>query len=95
MRTAAGLDAGDAIRRQRPRAHQEFGIPFGVDVVGDRGDVVTLAHGLAEQIHQRGFFPILRGHRCRCEADRLSWTYLMPLSQRITPGVVPAKRRDP
>jgi len=55
MRAAAGLDAGDAIGRQRPRAHQKFGVPFGVDVVGDRGDVVAIAHRLAEQIHQRGF----------------------------------------
>ncbi len=55
MRASPGFDAGDAIRRQRPRAHQKFRIPFGIDVVGDRGDVVTLAHRLAEQIHQRGF----------------------------------------
>src|SRR6266576_4392066 len=55
MRTAAGLNSGDAIRRQRPRAHQEFGIPFGVDVVGDRGDVVPLPQGRAEQIYERGF----------------------------------------
>ena len=55
VRAAAGLDAGDAIRRQRSRAHQKFGVPFGVDVVGDGGDVVALAHRLAEQIHQRGF----------------------------------------
>src|SRR6185312_4678263 len=54
MRTAARLDAGDTIRRQRARAHQELGVPLGVDVVVDRGDVVALAHGLAEQVHQRG-----------------------------------------
>src|SRR5580700_5733232 len=54
MRASAGFDAGNAIRRQRSRAHQEFGVPFGVDVVGDRGDVVALAHRLAEQVHQRG-----------------------------------------
>src|SRR6185437_6614179 len=54
VRAAAGLDAGDAVRRQRSRAHQEFGVPFGVDVVGDRRDVVALAHRLAKQVHQRG-----------------------------------------
>src|SRR6185437_4085439 len=54
VRAAAGLDAGDAIRRQRSRTHQEFGVPFGVDVVCDRRDVVALAHRLAEQVHQRG-----------------------------------------
>ncbi len=55
MRAAAGLDTGDAIRCQRSRPHQKFRIPFGVDVVGDRGDVVTLPHRLAEQVHQGGF----------------------------------------
>ena len=54
VRAAAGLDADDAVRRQRARAHQKLRIPFGVDVVGDRGDVVALAHRFAEQVHQRG-----------------------------------------
>ncbi len=68
MRAAAGLDAGDAIRRQRSRAHQEFRIPFGVDVVGDRGDVVAAGPSAR-------FFPIRRDLRCRREADRSSWAY--------------------
>ena len=41
MRAAAGLDAGDAFGRQRAGTHQIFGVPFGVDVVGDRGDLVS------------------------------------------------------
>ncbi len=54
VRAAAGLDAGDAVRRQRAGAHEIFGIPLGVDVVGDRGDVVALAQPLAQRVHQRG-----------------------------------------
>ncbi len=54
MRTAAGLDAGDALGRQRAGAHQIFGVPLGVDVVGDRRDLVAVAQLLAQRIHQRG-----------------------------------------
>ena len=53
MRAAAGLDADDALRRQRAGAGQELGILLGVDVVGDDGDVVAVAHVLAEAIDQR------------------------------------------
>src|SRR5260221_530623 len=54
VRAAAGLDAGDALRRERARAYQELRILFGIDVVGDDGDGVALAHMLAQAIHQRG-----------------------------------------
>ena len=47
VRTAAGLDAGNPLGRQRPGAHQIFGVPFGVDVVGDGGDLVTLPQRFA------------------------------------------------
>ena len=39
VRAAAGLDAGDALGRERAGAHQIFGVPLGVDVVGDGGDL--------------------------------------------------------
>ncbi len=53
MRAAAGLDAEDAIGRKRAGARQELGVLLGVDVVGDRGDVVAVAQLLAERVHQR------------------------------------------
>ena len=54
MRAAAGLDAGDALRRKRAGAHQVFGVPLGVDVVGDRRDLEAVAQPLAQRVHQRG-----------------------------------------
>ena len=54
VRAAAGFHAGDAIGGERARAHQIFGVPLGVDVVGDGGDFVSVAQLLAQQIHQRG-----------------------------------------
>ncbi|MEI9992468.1 MAG: hypothetical protein WDM86_20845 [Rhizomicrobium sp.] len=54
MRAAAGLDAQDALGHQRAGAREELGVLARVDVVGDRGDVVALAHRLAEPVHQRG-----------------------------------------
>src|SRR5216683_3260603 len=54
VRAAAGLDAGDALRRERARAYQELRILFGIDVVGDDGDGVALAHMLAQTVDQRG-----------------------------------------
>src|ERR1051326_7057551 len=84
MRAAAGLDAGDAIRRQRARAYQELGIPFGVDVVGDRGDVVTLAHRLAEQVHQRS---LARSDRT-ADADPKG---TVGFARHVASAVVPAK----
>ena len=54
VRAAAGLDAGDALGRQRAGAHQIFGVPLGVDVVGDGGDLVAVAQPLAQRVHQRG-----------------------------------------
>src|SRR6516164_7351702 len=51
VRTAAGLDAGDPFRRKRPGAHEIFGVPLGVDVVGDRRDLVAVAQPLAQGVH--------------------------------------------
>ena len=39
MRAAAGLDADDALGRERAGARQEFGVLFRVDVIGDGGEV--------------------------------------------------------
>jgi hypothetical protein len=55
VRATAGFDAGNPVRRQRSGSNEEFRIPFRIDVVGDRGDVVALPHRLAQQIHQSGF----------------------------------------
>ena len=54
VRAAAGFDAGDALGHERAGAHQIFGVPFGVDVVGDGGDLVAVAQPLAQRVHQRG-----------------------------------------
>ena len=54
VRAAAGLDAEDALGRQRAGAGEELGVFPGIDVVGDRGDVVAVAQALAQRIHQRG-----------------------------------------
>jgi len=51
---AVVLDAGNALRHQRARANEIFGVPFGVDVVGDGGDLVALAQPLAQRVHQCG-----------------------------------------
>jgi hypothetical protein len=54
VRAAAGFHPEDAIRRERLVAHQELGVFLGVDVVGDRGDVVALAQRLAQGQRERG-----------------------------------------
>src|SRR5690348_4236629 len=54
MRATAGLHTRDAFRRERTGAREIFGVPFGVDVVGDGGDVVMLTQTLAQGVHQRG-----------------------------------------
>ncbi len=54
VRAAARLHAHDPLRRQRARAGQEFGVLARVDVVGDGGDVIGVAHRLAEPVGQRG-----------------------------------------
>src|SRR5579883_2892494 len=53
MGAAAGFHAGNALRRERPGAHEIIGVPFRVDIIRDRGDLVARAHALAECIHQR------------------------------------------
>ena len=45
VRTAAGLDAHDALGRQRAGLDQNARVLLGVDVVGDRRDVVGVATG--------------------------------------------------
>ena len=52
MRAAAGLHAHDALDRQGTGDGQEARILLGVDVVGDRADVVALAECLAQRFHQ-------------------------------------------
>jgi hypothetical protein len=90
VRAAAGLDAGNAVRRQRARAHQELRIPFGVDVVGDRGDVVALPHRLAEQVHQRG----LAGADGTADADAEGTVRVRHIEHSLVYRR-PCERRDP
>jgi hypothetical protein len=52
VRTAARLDAHDALDRQGVGDGQEARILLGVDVVGDGADVVALPEDLAERFHQ-------------------------------------------
>ena len=54
MRAAAGLHAHDALGLQRAAYGQQALVFLGVDVVGDRDEVVALAHGLAEHLQQGG-----------------------------------------
>src|SRR5690606_23764823 len=54
VRAAAGFDADDALRRQRLVPHQELRVLLGVDVVGDRRDVVAPAQRAAQRQHQCG-----------------------------------------
>ncbi len=53
VRAAAGLHAHDARLGQRAGAHQDQRVLLGVDVVGDGADVVAVAEGLAQRLHQR------------------------------------------
>ena len=53
MRAAAGLDADDALFRQRLQAHQHHGVFLGVDIVGDDGDGKLIAQRLAELFGER------------------------------------------
>src|SRR5205814_4037575 len=53
--TAAGLDAADPVRRQRPASRQEFGVFARVDVIGDRDQLEAAAHSFAQPVHQRRF----------------------------------------
>jgi hypothetical protein len=54
MRTAAGFNADDALRRQRFGTHQNLHIFFGVNIIGDDGDVVSIAQSFAQRFDQRG-----------------------------------------
>ncbi len=54
VRTAAGLDAEDALLGKRLHAVQDQRVFLRVDVVGDDGDGIALAHRLAEHLRQRG-----------------------------------------
>jgi hypothetical protein len=65
VRAAAGLDAHDALRRQRAGAGQEFRVLARVDVVGDDGDVVRAAQAAAQPLGQRG----LAGAHRAADAD--------------------------
>src|SRR5262245_34734019 len=65
----AGLDADDAIRRQRLAAHEEFHVLAREDVVGDDTEPVPLAHRLAQRLDERG---LARPHRsANADTERL------------------------
>ena len=55
VRAAAGLDADDAVRRQRVIAHEELRVFARVDVVRHDGDRELIAQPLAEPQDQHGF----------------------------------------
>src|SRR5690606_29128841 len=54
VRATTGLDADDALGRQRLVAHQELRVFGGVDVVGHHGDVVAIAQCQAQRERERG-----------------------------------------
>jgi hypothetical protein len=53
VRAAAGLDAHDALFRQRARDREEARVLLGVDVVRDGAEVVDAPEALAERLHER------------------------------------------
>ena len=56
VRAAAGLDADDALGRQRLGAHQDLRVLLGVDVVGDDRDLVV---GRAGALHSTSSSAVL------------------------------------
>src|SRR6266851_4795748 len=50
----AGLDAHDALGRQRAGAGEELRVLPRIDVVGHDGHAITVAHVLAEAVDERG-----------------------------------------
>ena len=54
VRAAAGLDADDALGRQRPAPREELGVFLRIDVVGDHGHVHARSQPQAERLGQRG-----------------------------------------
>jgi len=85
MRAAAGLDAGDAIRRQPIPSAPGIRRPhLGVDVIGDGGDVIVLAHGLAEQIHQPRSF---RSRPGQADADAEAGPWGLGMSGDLSIGL--------
>ena len=55
VRAATRFNTGNAVRGQCPRPGHEFGILAGVNIVGDRGDIELVAHGLAQPFQKGGF----------------------------------------
>src|SRR4029078_11066809 len=68
MRAAAGLDADDALQRERLVAHQELRVFLGVDVVRHARDAEAVAQLLAQRERQRG----LAGSHRSSDADAQS-----------------------
>src|ERR1700712_1904439 len=54
MRTTAGFDAHDTFDRQGAGSSQELSVFLGIDIVGDRCDVVPVTEVLAQCVHKRG-----------------------------------------
>ena len=61
VRTAAGLDRGDALRRQRLVAHQELGVFLREDVVGDDGDGVACRGAARQSASSSAVLPLPTG----------------------------------
>ncbi len=55
MRATAGFHAHDAVGRQGRVFDQELGVLAGIDVVGDYGDLVLVAHVFAQGFDQGRF----------------------------------------
>src|SRR3989442_11603893 len=55
MRTAACLDAHNALRRQRLSTREDELVFLCIDVVGNDVDLVVLPEALTERFDQRGF----------------------------------------
>src|SRR5215217_4986740 len=54
VRAPSGLDSEDTLRGQRAGHREQAGVLLGVDVVGDRAEVVAVAEPLAEPLHEGG-----------------------------------------
>ena len=55
MGTATGFDTNDALFGQSLGARENESVFSGVDVVGDDGEAVTVAHPFAKLLDERGF----------------------------------------
>src|SRR6202008_391494 len=87
MRATAGLDPGDALGCKRTGAHQIFGVPLRINIVGDRRDLIVAAQALAQRVHQRGLARADRTADADAERTVCTHDFCVPYrDRRVKPG---------